>query len=308
MDILSIFHDYGIDYVTDSGHRHAREDWVNVECPFCTGEHEGYHLGWSLDEEYFKCWRCGYHPPVKTLASILSITINETLELIKSYGVVRSYTKKLPEGKKEFLLPYGIMKLKPRHKAYLRDRDFSPSKLEKIWGIQGTGPLSYLRDGDKEIDYRFRLFLPIYWNGEMVSYDTRDITGRDEATFGKYKACPVNREIVERKKILYGIQDAWGETGICVEGPSDVWRFGTSSFAVSGIAYTPQQVSEMAKAFTKIAVVFDEEPQAIKQGRKLVKDLQFRNVDAYQVRIKGDPGSMGTRAANKLVKNILNKK
>lgn len=183
-------------------------------------------------------------------------------------------------------------------------REYNPSKLEKIWGLKGTGPLSYLQEGKDEYDYRFRIFIPIMWNGEMVSFDTRDITGFAEA---KYKACPVDREIKERKKILYGNQEAWGNIGICVEGPSDVWRLGESAFATSGISYTQEQVKEMARIFKKVAVVFDDEPQAIAQGRKLVKDLQFRNVEAYQVKIKGDPGDMSSNDAKKLVKSILNK-
>lgn len=157
---------------------------------------------------------------------------------------------------------------------------------------------------EKEYDYRFRIFIPVHWNGEMVSFDSRDITNLSDA---KYKACPVDREIRERKKILYGNQEAWGTTGICVEGPTDVWRLGEDSFAVSGISYTQEQVKEMTRVFTKVAVVFDDEPQAVKQGKKLVKDLQFRNVDAYQVKIKGDPGEMMNSDAKKLVKSILNK-
>lgn len=302
MDVLRLLQDYGIDHVTE-GHKHSRDGWVNTRCPFCSGN-EGMHLGWDIESEYWKCWRCGYHPPIKTLSVLLSLPTNETIALIKNYGVVRSYVKKIPVGKKEFILPSGITALKPRHKAYLKAREFSPNKIERLWGVKGTGPLSYLQDGDFEIDYRFRIFVPINWNSELVSFDTRGITGKTDA---KYKACPVNREIKERKRILYGNQEAWGNIGICVEGPTDVWRLGESSFAVSGISYTQDQVKEMAKIFTKIAVMFDDEPQAVKQGKKLVKDLQFRNVDAYQVKIKGDPGSLGSSTANKLVKQILNK-
>ena len=302
MDVLQIYIDYGIDYATE-GHRHCRDGWVNTPCPFCSGN-PGLHLSWNIEDEFFLCWRCGYHPPVKTLSTLLTLPTKETLALIKNYGVVRSYVKKIPVGKKEFILPFGVTKMRPRHRHYLKERFFSPDKVEKLWGVKGTGPLSYLQDGKKEYDYRFRLFIPIHWNSEFVSFDTRDITNRSDS---KYKACPVNREIKERKRILYGNQEAWGDTGICVEGPTDVWRLGESAFATSGISYTPEQVREMAKIFKKIAVVFDDESQAVKQARKLVKDLQFRNVDAYQVKIKGDPGQMLQHKANTLVKNILNK-
>jgi len=302
LDILRIYQDYGIDHLTE-GHRHCRDGWVNTECPFCTGN-PGLHLSWNIEDEFYLCWRCGHHPPVKTLSALLSLPTREVLTLIKNYGVVRSYVKKLPVGKKEFMLPSGIVALTPQHKQYLKDRNFNPDKLEKLWGLKSTGPLSYLQDDGIERDYRFRIFIPINWNSEFISYDTRDATDKAEA---KYKACPVIREIRERKKILYGNQEEWGDIGICVEGPTDVWRLGVSAFAVSGISYTDSQVNEMSIAFKKIAVVFDDEPQAIKQGRKLVKDLQFRNVDAYQIKIKGDPGSMSKSKAKNLIRNILNK-
>lgn len=276
---------------------------MNTECPFCSGN-PGLHLSWNIEDEFFLCWRCGSHPPVKTLSALLNVSTKEVYNIIKNYGVVRSYVKKQTKGKLEFVLPSGITDLKERHRKYLKGREFSPDRLEKLWNIQGTGPLSFLNDNGKEIDYRFRIFIPIYWNGEVVSFDTRDITGLSEA---KYKACPVNREIKERKKILYGNQEAWDTTGIIVEGPTDVWRLGESAAATCGISYTQEQVREIARIFKKVAVVFDDDPQAVKQAIKLVKELQFRNVDAYHVKIKGDPGGMGSHKANKLVKNILGK-
>ena len=298
MDILRLYEDYGVDFLTE-GHKHCRDGWINTECPHCSGN-PGMHLGWNLEGEYFYCWRCGYHSPVKTISELLDKSSKETYAIIQNYGIVRSYIQKKPKNKKDFLLPANVTKLKPRHIKYLKMRGFNPDKLIKLYGLKGTGPLSYMQD----IDYRFRILIPIYWNGEMVSFDSRDITGLKE---DKYKACPIDREIRERKKILYGNQEAWDSTGIVVEGATDVWRLGENACSTSGISYTQEQVKEIAKVFKKVAVVFDDDPQAVKQGKKLVKDLQFRNVDAYQVFIKGDPGDMSNSDAKKLVKSILNK-
>jgi hypothetical protein len=304
MDVLRLYQDYGIEHLTE-GHKHCRPGWVNTQCPHCSGN-EGMHLGWNTDENYYRCWRCGWHPPLKTLSLLLNLPTKQVIKIIADYGIVRSYIKKKPRNKKEFILPFGVSDMKDVHRKYLKGRGFSPDKLEKVWGVKGTGPLSYL---DK-IDYRFRLFIPIYWNGELVTFDTRDITGTAE---GKYKACPTDREIIGRKQILYGNQEAWGDVGICVEGPFDVWKLGENAFAVSGIEYKQEQVKEIAKIFKKVAVVFDgaidpgEEAQAKIQARKLVKDLQFRNVDAYSIQIKGDPGGMPSHEANSLVKKILGK-
>ena len=61
----------------------------------------------------------------------------------------------------------------------------------------------------------------------------------------------------------------------------------------------------IAKTFKRIAVIFDDESQAIKQANKLVADLQFRNVDAFRIDIKGDPGSMKDDDVKHLLNQIL---
>lgn len=46
MDIVRLYHDYGVDHRTE-GHKHCRPGWVNTECPFCEGN-KGFHLGWNI--------------------------------------------------------------------------------------------------------------------------------------------------------------------------------------------------------------------------------------------------------------------
>ena len=86
------------------------------------------------------------------------------------------------------------------------------------------------------INYSHRIIIPYIWNSEIVSFDARDATNKQ---LNKYQACPLEREIVEHKRILYGTQEMWTDTGICVEGTTDVWRLGTDSFATSGIKDSP---------------------------------------------------------------------
>jgi DNA primase len=118
-------------------------------------------------------------------------------------------------------------------------------------------------------------------------------------------ACPKDRELIPHKEILYGKQEYWKDNAICVEGPTDVWRFGVRSFAVSGIKFTPKQVRVMAKMFKRVAVCFDNDPQALIQANKLVGELKFRGVDAFRVDIEGDPGSMKQEDADYLVKQLI---
>lgn len=297
MDVIRFLSDFSVPFVTEGEHKHARPDWVNVECPFCTGN-AGYHLGYNMADDYWFCWRCEWKPPLKTLHTLTGIQYHELKAILPAYGVNRSYVKKLPKGKKEFKLPSGIVELTSRHKKYLRSRGYDPFELEEVWGIQSTSPTSTL---DK-ISYAYRVLFPFNWNGQLVSFDTRDVTGKQK---DRYKACPKERERVEHKHILYGNQEAWGSTGIIVEGPTDVLRMGEHSAATSGIRFTFQQVRIIANTFKRAPVVFDDEPQAQRQAKKLVAELKFRGVDSWNVKIKGDPGNLSPREAKELRKTLL---
>jgi hypothetical protein len=145
--------------------------------------------------------------------------------------------------------------------------------------------------------------IPYIWNSKIVTFDTRDITGK---AINKYIACPADREEIPRKSILYGIPEKWGKTGICVEGCTDVWRMGQYSFSTSGIKYTPQQVRIIAKSFKRVAVCFDPEPQAIVQANKLIAELKFRKIDAFRVDLLSkDPGDLSDSEAQYIVQQII---
>jgi DNA primase len=192
------------------------------------------------------------------------------------------------------------MPLQSNHRHYLESRDFDPDLLEREWNLLGTGPYSVL----DHINYKHRIIIPFFWDGEEVSFDSRDITDKDP---GRYKACPKDRELIPHKNILYGKQSQWKDTGICVEGPTDVWRLGVHSFATSGIKYTSKQVRLMSKSFKRIWVMFDNDPQAIIQAKKLTAELRFRGVEAMLIEsiIASDPGSMKQKDANYLIKQLI---
>jgi len=300
MNIIQLYQDYNIDYLTE-GHKHCSIGWVNTPCPFCTGN-PGYHLGVPINGGVFSCRRCGLHPPVKTLSKLLNISEHEARKLFIQYvGISVAKSVQVKIKKKKHKLPSNTGPLTEAHKRYLRNRGFDPEYLEEKWGLLGTGIFSKL-DG---LDYSRRVLAPFIWDEEEVTFQARDITGKHAL---KYLACPKAREEIHHKHILYGNQAAWGDLGICVEGITDVWRFGDASFATLGIKYTPVQMRLIAKTFKVVAVCFDDEPQAIAQAEDLIADLQFRGLTAWRVPIVGDPGGMNQKDADKLVKQILKTK
>jgi hypothetical protein len=300
MDIIQLYRDYSITVAPD-GHKHFRYGWVNISCPWCTGN-LGYHLGYNLNGNYYYCWRCGGHSIVATISRITGVHKDKVKNLIEEYGGLilpfPVYTPKVIE-KEPFILPTNTTALKSNHKKYLERRGYDPDQLENIWGLLGTGPYSKV----DEIDYKHRIIIPFVWNYEQVSFDSRDITGKDDR---RYKACPAKREQIGHKDILYGRPDKWKSTGICVEGPTDVWRLGTNGFATSGIEYTITQVRMMAKFFRKIFVIFDNEEQAQIKAKALCAELKLRGLEAIRFNIDfPDPGSMPQLEANYLVKQLI---
>ena len=305
MNITKLYDDFSIPYAS-SEDRHYRDGWVNVECPFCTGDNPGHHLGWNEDESYFTCWHCGGKRTVPTIAKLLKISEQKAKQIIRQYkGIVKTKQAKVTIRRKAHRLPSNTEPLSARHKNYLIDRGFDADYLEQKYGLLGTGPVSSL-DG---INYKFRIVAPIYWSGKQVSFQGRDITDRSKL---KYITCPKDRELVFHKDILYMNEGSLPSditvskyTGICVEGITDVWRFGDSAFATFGIKYTHAQVRLIASLFKRVAVVFDDESQAIVQANKLVGELKFRGVDAWRVSVDGDPGAMKQTDADSLVKSII---
>jgi len=298
MDIVQLYQDYSVDHMTE-GHKHCRPGWVNTPCPFCTGN-AGYHLGFELDGNYYYCWRCGWHPIVPTLSKLLNVGTTEVNRIIQPYGLLVPRVKEatVKVRMKAHRMPSSTGPLQRNHIKYLESRNFDPKRLERTWNLVGTGPVSLL----DRLDYKLRIIIPVLWDSQAVTFTSRDITDRQAL---RYRACPKDRELIHHKHLLYGKQEDWLPTGICVEGPTDVWRLGVYSFCTFGIQYTHEQLRLMAKTFERIAVVFDDDVQAIVQANKLVGELKFRGVDAFRVPIPGDPGSMDQTEADYLIKNII---
>lgn len=302
MDILRLYNDYNIDYRTE-GHKHCREGWVNVECPFCSGN-PGYHLGFQFGGNSFVCWRCGGHHLIETICQLLRVDKKTALKVIKEYkGLTIANPQPKPIlTKKKFIIPSNLQELTTAHKKYLQGRGFDPIYLAKHWGIKSTGPLSFVDN----INYSYRIFIPINWGDKTVSFQCRDASNTQDL---RYIACPQNREIIEHKHIVYANQKNWEKmkngTGICVEGVTDVWKLGDFAFATFGIKYKKEQIRLISKHLKRVAVVFDDDPEAIKQATKLVAELQFRGVDAFRIPIVGDPGDMKEDDVKHLLKQIL---
>lgn len=284
-DIKKLLDDHHVRYEIGTGN-----EYFNVTCPFPSCGDRKLHGGISVFG-YYSCWRCGWRP----IEAVIRMLINKDWDDIKEkYSSIMSHRDRYQEETKpkdKLELPYGSKELTKNHRKYLKDRNFDPDYLIENFGLKGTSHLG---------KYKYRIIAPIYYNGKLVSFQGRDIT--DESQL-KYKACPLNEEIVSHKTILYNIDNARYEGVVVVEGITDVWRMGHGSVATFGIGFRNEQVNLLSK-FEKVFILYDAD--ALGRADKLAEMLSGLGVDANVVMLhKGDPADLSQEEADDIMSKLL---
>ena len=305
MSLEKLYSDFNVD-TAEPGDRHYRDGWINAVCPHCTSHASpGHHLGYNVHNNYFSCFHCGGVSLEYTLSKILNLHMSQVRVLVKEYSIKTSrgnVKKNRLEGisTKPLELPSYTLPLTSRHKRYLKERGFRPTQLIKKWKLLSTGPFSKL---DNTI-YKFRIVIPIYWNNILVSFQTRDYTGKNDKL--RYIACTKEREKIHHKHIVYGLNLPKKKGGriIVVEGVVDAWRFRGYAVATFGIAYTVEQVSILRKSFDELIIMFDPDANAQIQARQLQIDLISRGCKATIVKLKKDPGELSQKEADNILKDL----
>lgn len=276
MKLTALLSQYRVQYHDGSGHHHARSGWVQTDCPFCGPRSNNFHLGYNTAGRYFNCYKCGSHRTTDVLAALLGVDRGTAFKL----GGGLDFSK-LAEFK-----PRGVLKIPPgvgpmlrAHRQYLRGRHFDPTEIERLWHVQGIGKGPHLA---------WRLFIPIYFRGEVVSWTTRTIGERGL----RYRAADLTDERIPRTDLLYGM-DACRDTIIVVEGPTDVWRIGPGAAATLGTGYSRRQV-ELISRFPRRVICFDPEPEAQRRAKKLLREVESFPGDSHNAVLERaeDPGSV----------------
>jgi hypothetical protein len=115
--------------------------------------------------------------------------------------------------------------------------------------------------------FAWRVFIPFYFRGEVVSFLTRGIV--DEQ---RYRSAQASEEILDHRSLLYGEDHARHAIVIC-EGPTDVWAIGPGAVATCGIGYKREQVVRMA-GFPVRGILYNNEPEAQRRAKKLCRELE----------------------------------
>lgn len=296
MKFFKLCDDYGIKY-WQTGFKYCSADHVQIDCPFCDNS-KGPHMGWHLKKHYFNCWSCGWSSTPKVLMALCDVDYPGAKKILQRY-----------KGKeKDLYLPGdddndrpdkchvpGKKDLLNMHKNYLEDRGYDPESLQDIWDIRGTNFAG---------QYKYRVIAPIYYRGRIVSYQGRDVTGKQLL---RWKACPKDFEILEHQRLLYGYDDCSIDRAILVEGITDVWKMGVGTICGFGMGLTKPQ-KRLLKRFSQLFIIFDSEKQAQKLGNDLAKYLSSTtNMEVYNVDIgmNKDPGDLNKLEVREIRKDLL---
>jgi len=276
-----------------AGHQHSRQGWTNIRCPFCSGN-PGWHGGMNHNKAYYTCYRCGNHWLPKVIATLLKIPINQAKRVLTPYLTgeqIQEFKEKVYAEK--IIYPPDTGPMTPRQRAYLKNRRFDPDKLERDWELLGVGNFG---------PYKGRILAPIYLHNQLISYQTRDVTGKQSA---KYMACPEDEEVYCHKYSLYGIDNCHSKTVIVVEGMFDVWRLGFGAAGTFGIEYSSQQILMLAQQFDRIFIFYDEDEQGQQKANEMASGLyEFGKECEIIMNPGGDPADMKNDEAKNLMKEI----
>lgn len=275
--ICDVLDDLNIPYRKGGETPHVTHGWVGLVCPWCGSGTSKYGLGIHLKSLKLSCWKCGSHGLADALHEITGLP----WPVIKSKLAGLERGDFTPSEKKKsgtYQEPAGVGPMLPVHRKYLEKRNFDPDEIERVWGVRGIGNAAKLS---------WRLFLPVLGrDSKPASWTTRAV-GQSEL---RYVSAPPTAEKVPLKRTLYG-EHAAGHAVIVVEGPTDVWRIGPGAVATYGVKYTTAQVALIAAHPVRV-ICYDNEPEALRQGRKLAEELRAFPGATYHAVLSGpDPDS-----------------
>lgn len=261
-----------------SEHRHGRSGWINIDCPFCD-ELDSAHLGISETYPYANCWVCGKHRLWEVLHK-LGLSTTAKKEFSTDVKFKSTTTQNKPNNK--LRLPGGIRELSNDESRlgyqYLTNRGFNVETLANLWDIKFVGLLGS--------NYSWSVFIPIHYQGRIISWSTRSISDKTKL---RYNNAPATMESMPAKDLLYG-EDYVRNSVIVHEGFTDVWRTGPGSVATMGTSYTPAQVNRIAQYRTRI-ICFDNSKEAQRRASQLCRELCSLDNHSITLQIQLESGS-----------------
>lgn len=282
MNLPEIFRSLRIEFKTAEESSDVRTGWLGTVCPMCSRGPDKYYLGWNLSHPRAHCWSCGNIPMAKALAELAGISWGRAKAILGEVESDYAAPDKSELRGKYIEPPHVRVGLVDEpHYIYLQKRGFDPYAICKLWGVRSISLSEKLS---------WRLFIPIQYRGENVSWTTRTIGGGTP----RYISAPPEYEKISARELLYG-GDFVRHAAIVCEGPADCWAIGPGAVGLLGIGFSPAQVLRLSRIPCRY-ICFDAEPAAQLRARQLCDQLApFPGVTS-NIEIEGkDPGSASAK-------------
>ena len=287
-DAAQFCEDYNIEYWPE-GSKNVGTGWIGIQCPFC-GDTSN-HLGIEIETGKCVCWKCGG----KKLTDVIWYFTKDKnkQDIIDKYSWLFSHQPVKKNIKRKLNIP-GKRPLIQKYKEYLTKRNFDPEYLEQKYD---------LRYGEPYTKYEYRLIIPVYYEKNIVSYQTRRVF---EDNSIRYKNCSNEESIIENKKICYNLDNCKMNKAIALEGVTDVWRIGDNSFATFGTSFTDEQLILINKIFDRVYWLYDPGEESTEKAKQAAYKLSATGVNVEIIQVDGinDPGSMSESDVIHLIKEL----
>ena len=279
IDVTAILQQWGIVV------RLEKRGWLNIRCPFCSdsGNNGGFHVAAG---GYYSCWRCGAHGLPDVFSALFRISISDALRLVEDNSGRQSVLAKLNQKAPASVRPKTVAmpgdEMTSTHRRYLKKRQFDPSVLEARYDLRGTGIAG---------EWKYRIMIPIYLEGRLVTFQGRDTTGLQKA---KYKTLEPEKSVIPIDRLLYNLDHCLDRRVVLVEGVADVWRLGDGVAATFGTSMTQAKLMVLSERFPEVVFLFDPELEAQKRARDYAGQLSARGV-AVELALtdyERDPGDL----------------
>lgn len=276
--------------------RGTRPGWIQFQCPHCGGGSDPTKLycGYNIGGNYVSCWQCGYHKSIETLSLLTKLSVSALLKEFKPPSrSLRQRSDERGAKQRHLELPTGIVysPVPAPHRRFIATRQLLAKQVSQLWQL---GYISLSRR------LPWRVFIPVHYHGQIVSWTTRTIGNKEP----RYISAKPSQELMPLKSLLFGEDYCHDDTVLVTEGPFDAMRIGPGAVALFGLAYTLQQMGRIAK-YRKRIIVFDNEPVAQAKAAVLCAELQKMGGKTINIQIDAkDPGSASDKEIKRLRKEL----
>lgn len=282
VNIEQLLDDYQIEY--RSSGKNIGTDFIGVTCCSCGNETHG---GITPDGRLQLCWVCGAKIGiVKFIASTLSIPYSKAKDIVNPYFSKYHSSPNLQIQEVPKIILPGSPKLGPLCISYLKDRGFDPFLLQAQYN---------LHDGGQTGDYKYRVIIPIYFKGELVTFVARALSTEIKL---RYKNLSKIKSKIPVGGILYGGEDIDDECFL-VEGIFDKFVMGSNCVATLGTVVTDIQIKLLCK-LKRCVILFDNSKAARAKAGELKSILSFCGVETEIATLPdhvSDPGKLTSKEA-----------